>query len=132
MHEPTADSLQTAAPQTATAPVDPPPLPVEGASAAHGAAAPQRQPSIGRTILAFFGRAAKRIDDWMCGEGRWYLGSAAIHAVAILSLGLIAIAVPPRINPQDAVSMEGCRPIRRRPWRYRTSRSAIRRWTRAC
>ena len=42
----------------------------------------------------------------MCGEGRWYLGSAALHAVAILSLGLIAVAVPLQLSPQDAASFE--------------------------
>jgi hypothetical protein len=33
--------------------------------------------------------------DWACYEGKWYVGSAVFHAVAILSLALIAVSLPP-------------------------------------
>ena len=59
-----------------------------------------------RPILAFLKRAAQRIDDWFCGDGRWYLGSAAVHAIAILCLGLIVSSPPQEVRQDEAASFD--------------------------
>jgi hypothetical protein len=105
MNEPTANLVQPAAPQVITAPSGPPPLPVEVAPAADVETAGAAPSPVSR-IWTIIGRAAKSFDDWFCGDGRWYLGSAAIHAMAILCLGLIAAAVPVTLISKDVVSFD--------------------------
>jgi hypothetical protein len=102
MDEPTANREQPAAPQVITAPSSPPPLPAELAPAEPAA----ESPSSGWFILAMIRGAVRAVDDWFCGDGRWYLGSAAIHALAILSLGLIVATVPVKLISNDAASFD--------------------------
>jgi hypothetical protein len=105
MDEPTANRVQPAAPQVDTASSSPPPLPSGVASAANVEAAGET-PSPGGRVWAIVRRAAQGFDDWFCGDGRWYLGSAAIHAVAILCLGLVAAAIPPILISKDVASFD--------------------------
>ena len=47
-----------------------------------------------RAIQAFVLTVPGAVIDWACYEGKWYVGSAVFHAVAILSLALIAVSLP--------------------------------------
>jgi hypothetical protein len=45
--------------------------------------------------------------DWACYEGKWYIGSAVFHAVALFSLALIAVSLPTiKILPEETPTFE--------------------------
>ena len=105
MDEPTANPVHPAAPQVVTALSGPPPLPGAVPPVVNAETAPET-PSPRWSISAMIRRAVRRLDDWFCGDGRWYLGSAAFHALAILGLGLIAATVPAKLISNDAASFD--------------------------
>ena len=54
-----------------------------------------------RAIHALVRAVPGAVIDWACYEGKWYVGSAVFHAVAILTLALIAISLPPTLILPD-------------------------------
>lgn len=56
--------------------------------------------------MASLGLIASQIPSWIHEDVWWYLGSAAVHALAILSLGLVAAVIPPAFGRPDQVSFD--------------------------
>lgn len=107
MDEPTANGVQPAPPQAVAAPAGPPPLPAEVAPGGNPSTAVETPPPRW-SVLGMIRRAVRAVDDWFCGDGRWYLGSAAFHALAILCLGFVAATIPARLlsKNDDAASFD--------------------------